>query len=133
MKFGLLPTIGEKSGLDLGPDLETNTISVAGEGRAVSALSVGTRDQLSIIFRLTLAEQLQSVVVLDDQLTQCDGERMVWIRSFIREMVKNIQIIVFTCRPGDYLVPSELKTAKRAERLSASVLSVDLAQVIERS
>jgi DNA repair exonuclease SbcCD ATPase subunit len=131
-RFGDL-TAGRYGKLDLGPDLETNTISVAGEGRAVSALSVGTRDQLSIIFRLTLAEQLQSVVVLDDQLTQCDGERMVWIRSFIREMVKNIQIIVFTCRPTDYLAPSELKTAKRAERLSASVLSVDLAQVIERS
>jgi DNA repair exonuclease SbcCD ATPase subunit len=126
-------TGGRYGKLTLGPDLETDTISVAGEGRSVGALSVGTRDQLSLIFRLTLAEQLQSVVVLDDQLTQCDGERMVWIRSFIREMVKNIQIIVFTCRPTDYLVPSELKTAKRAERLSASVLSVDLAQVIEKS
>jgi hypothetical protein len=126
-------TGGRYGKLTLGPDLETNTISVAGEGRAVGALSVGTRDQLSIIFRLTLAEQLQSVVVLDDQLTQCDGERMVWLRSFIREMTKNIQIIVFTCRPTDYLVPAELKTAKRVERLSASVLSVDLAQVIERS
>ncbi len=131
-RFGDL-TAGRYGKLDLGPDLKTNTISVGGEGRPVGALSVGTRDQLSIIFRLTLAEQLQSVVVLDDQLTQCDGERMVWIRSFIREMVKNIQIIVFTCRPTDYLVPSELKTAKRAERLSASVLSVDLTQVIERS
>ncbi len=131
-RFGDL-TAGRYGKLALGPDLETNSILVAGEGRPVDALSVGTRDQLSIIFRLTLAEQLQSVVVLDDQLTQCDGERMVWIRSFIREMVKNIQIIVFTCRPGDYLLPSELKTAKKAERLSASVLSVDLTQVIERS
>ena len=126
-------TGGRYGKLALGPDLETNTISVAGEGRPVSALSVGTRDQLSLIFRLTLAEQLQSVVVLDDQLTQCDGERMVWIRSFIREMAKNIQIIVFTCRPNDYLVPSELKTAKKTERFSTIGRSIDLAPVIERS
>ena len=131
-RFGDL-TAGRYGKLDLGPDLETNTISVAGEGRSVDALSVGTRDQLSIIFRLTLAEQLQSVVVLDDQLTQCDGERMVWIRSFIREMAKNIQIIVFTCRPTDYLVPSELKTAKKTEHFNTSFRSVDLTHVIERS
>jgi AAA domain len=126
-------TAGRYGKLTLGPDLETNTISVAGEGRPVAALSVGTRDQLSIIFRLTLAEQLQSVVVLDDQLTQCDGERMVWVRSFIREMAKNIQIIVFTCRPTDYLVPSEFKTAKKTEHFTASFRSVDLTHVIERS
>jgi chromosome segregation ATPase len=131
-RFGDL-TGGRYGKLTLGPDLETDTISVAGEGRPVGALSVGTRDQLSLIFRLTLAEQLQSVVVLDDQLTQCDGERMVWIRSFIREMARNVQIIVFTCRPLDYLLPAELKTAKKSERLSASLLSVDLAQLIERS
>jgi len=63
-------TAGRYGRLSLGPDLETNKISVAGEGRSVGALSVGTRDQLSIIFRLTLAEQLGSAVVLDDQLTK---------------------------------------------------------------
>jgi hypothetical protein len=58
---------------------------------------------------------------------------MVWIRSFIREMAKNIQIIVFTCRPTDYLVPSEFKTAKKTEHFSSSLRSVDLTHVIERS
>jgi hypothetical protein len=131
-RFGDL-TGGRYGKLTLGPDLETDKILVAGEGRPVDALSIGTRDQLSLIFRLTLAEQLQSVVVLDDQLTQCDGERMVWMRSFIREMAGNIQIIVFTCRPSDYLMPSELKPARKAEHFGSSVRSVDLTEVIERT
>jgi uncharacterized protein YhaN len=126
-------TAGRYGKLALGPDLETDSIVVAGEGRPVGALSVGTRDQLSIIFRLTLAEQLHSAVVLDDQLTQSDEQRMVWLRSLIREMAKNIQIVVFTCRPTDYLVPSELKTAKKSEHFNASLRSVDLMQAIERS
>jgi DNA repair exonuclease SbcCD ATPase subunit len=126
-------TAGGYGKLALGPDLETDTITVAGEGRPLGALSVGTRDQLSIIFRLTLAEQLRSTVVLDDQLTQSDGERLVWLRSFIKEIAKNIQIVVFTCRPTDYLVPSELKTAKKTEHFNASFRSIDLTQLIERS
>jgi len=57
-----------------GPDLETHTISAAGDARPVSSLAVGTRDHLSTIFRLSLAEKLQSAVMLDDQLTQCDAD-----------------------------------------------------------
>ena len=85
--------------LTLGPDLETHSIAAAGDGRPVSALSVGTRDQLSTIFRLSLAEQLHSVVLLDDQLTQSDSLRMEWLRDLIRSLASNIQILVFTCRP----------------------------------
>jgi hypothetical protein len=130
-RFGDL-TEGRYRELDLGPDLETETISVAGEGRSLDALSVGTRDQLSIIFRLTLAEQLRSAVVVDDQLTQSDAVRMKWLRSLIRQSAANIQIVVFTCHPADYLDPSELKAAKKADHFSASVRAVDLTQVIER-
>ena len=114
--------------LALGPDLETDTISVAGEGRFVAALSVGTRDQLSMIFRLTLAEQLRSTVVLDDQLTQSDAQRMVWLRNLIRQTAANIQIIVFTCGPTDYLTPTEFKATRKPEHFSTAVRSVDLAQ-----
>jgi uncharacterized protein YhaN len=121
-------TEGRYQKLDLGPDLETDTILSAGEGRSLHALSVGTRDQLSIIFRLTLAEQLRTVVVLDDQLTQSDAVRMKWVRNLIRQSAANIQIVVFTCHPADYLDPSELKAAKK----TSSVRSVDLTQVIER-
>ena len=119
--------------LNLGPDLDTDAISVAGEGRSINALSIGTRDQLSIIFRLTLAEQLRSAVVLDDQLTQSDAKRMVWLRNLIKQMASNIQILVFTCEPTDYLTAAELKAAKKSEHFNTSVRSVDLTQVIESS
>jgi hypothetical protein len=114
--------------LTLGPDLETHSIAAAGDGRPVSALSVGTRDQLSTIFRLSLAEQLHSVVLLDDQLTQSDSLRMEWLRDLIRSLANNIQILVFTCRPADYLLPGEMKAGKKSE----SVRSINLAQAIER-
>jgi uncharacterized protein YhaN len=125
-------TEGRYGTLSLGPDLETDKIAVAGEGRPVGSLSVGTRDQLSIIFRLTLAEQLRSVVVLDDQLTQSDSQRLIWLRGLIRQAAANIQILVFTCRPADYLSAAELKATKKPDRFSALVRSVDLAQSIER-
>jgi Protein of unknown function (DUF3363) len=126
-------TEGRYGKLTLGPDLETGTISIAGDGRSIETLSVGTRDQLSIIFRLTLAEQLRSAVVLDDQLTQSDAQRMIWLRNLLRQTSANIQILVFTCRPADYLSPAELKTAKKPDHFSAAVRLVDLAQMIERS
>lgn len=126
-------TEGRYGTLNLGPDLETGKITVAGEGRQVGALSVGTRDQLSLIFRLTLAEQLKSVVVLDDQLTQSDSQRMIWLRDLIRQSAANIQILVFTCRPADYLSPAELKPTKKLDHLAMAVRPIDLAQKIERS
>jgi DNA repair exonuclease SbcCD ATPase subunit len=125
-------TGGRYGALALGPDLETEKITVAGDGRPVGSLSVGTRDQLSIIFRLTLAEQLRSVVVLDDQLTQSDSQRLMWLRDLLRQTAANIQILVFTCRPADYLSPAELKPSKRPEHLTMAVRSIDLSQKIER-
>jgi uncharacterized protein YhaN len=126
-RFGEL-TDSRYGKLALGPDLETQAISAAGDARPLSALSVGTRDQLSTIFRLSLAEQLHSAVLLDDQLTQSDAQRMAWLRDLIRHLANSIQILVFTCRPADYLLPSELKAGRKSD----GVRSINLAQVIER-
>jgi hypothetical protein len=131
-RFGEL-TRGRYGEIGLGPELETHGISAAGNDHPVSSLSVGTRDQLSTIFRLSLAEQLHSAVLLDDQLTQSDPERMVWLRNLIGQIAANIQIIVFTCRPGDYLLPHEIKTESKCEGGKSSVRSIDLLQVIENS
>ena len=116
--------------LALGPNLETQGISVAGEDRLVRLLSVGTRDQLSTLFRLTLAEELKTAVILDDQLTQTDARRMSWLRDLLKEVAKNIQVIVFTCRPEDYLIPKSKKTPPDDQQ--APVRSVDLSQFVER-
>ncbi len=117
-------TNGRYGDMALGPNLDVPGITAAGALRDLAALSVGTRDQLSTIFRLSLAEQLNSAVLLDDQLVQTDSHRMGWLRDLIREVTSRIQVIVFTCRPGDYLRPEEFH--------GAAVRVIDLAQVIQR-
>jgi hypothetical protein len=125
-------TSGRYGNIVLGPNLETQSVSAAGDNRSVLSLSIGTRDQLSTIFRLSLAEQLESTVLLDDQLTQSDAQRMVWLRDLFKQLAANIQIIVFTCRPGDYLLPDELQTSMGSAGNSC-VRAIDLAQVISRT
>ena len=115
--------------LALGPNLETQGISVAGEDRLVRLLSVGTRDQLSTLFRLTLAEELKTAVILDDQLTQTDSRRMSWLRDLLKEVAANIQVIVFTCRPEDYLAPKARKNT--LDDKQPPIRSVDLSQFVE--
>jgi len=130
-RFAALTT-GRYGRFALGPNLETEGISIAGENRLVELLSVGTRDQLSTIFRLTLAEQLKTAVILDDQLTQTDGSRMSWLRDLLKEIANNIQIIVFTCRPDNYLVPAGGRKPTKRDAEPSPVRAVDLAQFIER-
>ena len=69
---------------------------------------MGTREQLSTLYRLSLAEYLGSTIVLDDQLVQSDENRMDWFRALLTEKAHSFQIVVFTCRPSDYLLPSAL-------------------------
>ena len=113
----------------MGPNLEAQCIEASGEDHSISALSIGTRDQLSTIFRLSLAEQLQSTVLLDDQLTQSDHERLKWLRALLKQLAATIQIIVFTCRPDDYLLPEELAQDEAAAH-DTNTRSIDLLKVL---
>ena len=89
--------------VQLTPQLGTEGVIVSGTVRSTERMSVGTREQLSTLYRLSLAEYLQTVVVLDDQLVQSDETRMDWFRALLKEKSRIFQIIVFTCRPRDYL------------------------------
>jgi DNA repair exonuclease SbcCD ATPase subunit len=89
----------------LSAQLEMEGVVAAGNLRSASALSVGTKEQLSTLFRLSLAEYLHTAIVLDDQLVQSDGHRMDWFRTLLKEKAHTFQIIVFTCRPTDYFAP----------------------------
>ncbi|MSP59452.1 MAG: hypothetical protein EXR72_03755 [Myxococcales bacterium] len=88
--------------------LGTEGVLVAGEIRDVGRLSVGTREQLATLYRLSLAEHLQSALILDDQLVQSDLARIDWFRTLLREKARAFQIIVLTCRPLDYIGASAL-------------------------
>ena len=68
-------------------------------GQAIGTnLHQSTRQTVSTLYRLSLAESLQTVVVLDDQLVQSDESRMDWFRALLKEKCRTFQIIVFTCR-----------------------------------
>jgi uncharacterized protein YhaN len=96
-------TSNRYNGIRLNAALGTEGVVMRGEVRPTARISVGTREQLSTLYRLALAEYLQSTVVLDDQLVQSDEIRMDWFRSLLADKARSFQIIVFTCRPSDYL------------------------------
>ncbi len=95
-----------KIGLD--PDLKATGIEVAGDDRQIVSLSQGLKEQLATIFRISVAQHLESMIVLDDHLTHTDPGRLGWFRDVLRKSGDEIQIVVFTCRPLDYLVEGEL-------------------------
>lgn len=130
-RFGKL-TSSKYGPLSLGPNLEAHGITARGELREIERLSVGTRDQLSAILRLTVAAQLQSALVLDDQLAQSDPRRLKWFSEVLRDAARSTQILVLTCRPGDYLSDEELPTQASTSRdvLDGLVRSFDLGRVI---
>jgi hypothetical protein len=96
------------SGIALSPHLGLEGIDVAGGRRELERLSIGTREQISTLFRLCLAERLRSALLLDDQLVQSDPDRLRWFRRALRQTATTgVQVVVLTCRPDDYLEPAE--------------------------
>ena len=65
--------------------LATEGVVVSGALRPAAQISVGTREQLSTLYRLSLAEYLSTAIVLDDQLVQSDESRMDWFRALLTE------------------------------------------------
>jgi uncharacterized protein YhaN len=115
--------------------LGTEGIVVGGAVRATERLSVGTREQLSTLYRLSLAEYLGTTLVLDDQLVQSDDTRMDWFRALLAEKARAFQIIVFTCRPGDYLEASAIVPKGNAVRKDVDdgfVRAIDLGRAVQR-
>lgn len=113
--------------------LETEGVFVNGAVRALDRLSVGTREQLSTLYRLSLAEHLRSALVLDDQLVQSDEIRMDWFRGLLHEKARAFQIIVFTCRPADYwpAMPA-LSEGEAAATPDGTIRAISLTGVVQR-
>jgi uncharacterized protein YhaN len=121
--------------VQLTAQLATEGIMVSGALRLAAQLSVGTREQLSTLYRLSLAEYLRTVIVLDDQLVQTDGNRMDWFRALLNEKAHSFQIVVFTCRPTDYLLASALvpqENAVHADTEGGFIRAVDLGRALRR-
>jgi hypothetical protein len=121
--------------VQLTAQLATEGIVVSGAVRPMEQISVGTREQLSTLYRLSLAEYLGSTIVLDDQLVQSDDNRMDWFRILLAEKARNFQIIVFTCRPEDYVVKGALVpegSAVHTDSDGGFVRAVDLGRALRR-
>ena len=121
--------------VQLTAQLATEGIVVSGAVRPPAQISVGTREQLSALYRLSLAEYLDTAIVLDDQLVQSDDSRMDWFRALLTEKARGFQIVVFTCRPSDYLAASALVpqgSAVHADTDGGFVRAVDLGRALRR-
>ena len=121
--------------VQLTAQLATEGIVVSGALRPATQISVGTREQLSTLYRLSLAEYLRTVIVLDDQLVQSDDNRMDWFRALLTEKAHSFQIVVFTCRPSDYLLASALVpqgSAVHADTDGGFIRAVDLGRALRR-
>jgi chromosome segregation ATPase len=121
--------------VQLTAQLATEGIMVSGVLRPATQISVGTREQLSTLYRLSLAEYLRTVIILDDQLVQSDDNRMDWFRALLTEKAHSFQIVVFTCRPSDYLLASALVpqgSAVHADSDGGFIRAVDLGRSLRR-
>jgi hypothetical protein len=121
--------------VQLTAQLATEGIMASGALRPAAQISVGTREQLSTLYRLSLAEYLRTVIVLDDQLVQSDDIRMDWFRALLTDKAHSFQIVVFTCRPGDYLLASALVpegSAVHTDRDDGFIRAVDLGRALRR-
>lgn len=121
--------------VQLTAQLATEGIVVSGALRSADLFSVGTREQLSTLYRLSLAEYLSTVIVLDDQLVQSDDSRMDWFRGLLTEKARSFQIVVFTCRPGDYLPVSAFVpqgSTVHADTDGGFIRAIDLGRALRR-
>jgi hypothetical protein len=128
-------TQGRYDKIRLTEQLSTEGVVVAGAVRSVKHISVGTREQLSTLYRLSLAESLYTTVVLDDQLVQSDNTRMDWFRTLLTEKAHSFQIVVFTCRPGDYLAANAMVSKGKSlykDTDGGFVRAIDLGRALRR-
>ncbi len=105
---------------DVAIDAQLNPggIELGGDERDFAALSAGTREQIALLLRLSIAEALNSFVILDDQLTQSDRGRLTWMRDLLGTASADIQIIVLTCHPDDYTMAGACHTVDLEQRIT---------------
>lgn len=129
-------TAGRYRALRLDASLQAEglqTIDANDDDNVLAALSVGTRDQLAALIRLTIADQLRSAVVLDDHLVHSDLARLQWFRDVLQKTAINAQVIVLTCRAEDYVRADELPVESATRDVAAGTIrTIDALRVVSR-
>jgi len=105
-------------------DLKLDKVMRRGEEENFEQLSGGTREQLSVIVRLSLARVMARdkrplPLILDDTMGWTDDRRFLSMVQILRDAASELQIILLTCHPA------------RFDRFQAEY-SVDLDRLRER-
>jgi len=82
--------------------------------------------------RVAIARQLKTALVLDDHLVHTDPARLDWFGQVLRETALDAQVLVFTCRPLDYVKADLLAGGPVRDAAGGALRVVDLARVIAR-
>lgn len=93
--------------LRLHDSLEIAGVERGGRVEPYTQLSVGTREQLSVLVRLAFAVYLRekgfpAMVILDDTLVFSDSDRFDRMQLALRRAAQTVQILVLTCRAQDW-------------------------------
>jgi DNA repair exonuclease SbcCD ATPase subunit len=87
-------------------DLKITSRTVSGVTVPFDSLSGGTREQLSLMYRLScsmiVAKDGGTPVILDDALGYTDQERLKLMGAVLAVAAKDCQIVIFTCVPERY-------------------------------
>lgn len=87
-------------------DLKITNRTVSGVTVPFDSLSGGTREQLSLMYRLScsmiVAKDGGTPVILDDALGYTDPERLKLMGAVLAVAARECQIIIFTCVPERY-------------------------------
>ncbi|HUX22272.1 MAG TPA: AAA family ATPase [Spirochaetia bacterium] len=103
--------VGERySGVEISDQLGIGDISISalagGTGVGNSALSYGTREQLSFLFRLLLAQYLSTrepqIMMLDDTFVNTDNSRRDRLFQMMIGDSSGLQFLLFTCHADHY-------------------------------
>lgn len=92
--------------VDINENLQIASRTSNGVTVPFDSLSGGTKEQLSLIFRLAcsmiVAKDGGTPVVLDDALGYTDPERLRLMGAVLAKAAKECQIVIFTCIPDRY-------------------------------
>ena len=92
--------------VEISEDLMIASRTAKGVTVPFDSLSGGTKEQLSLIFRLacamTVAKDGGTPLILDDALGYTDPDRLRLMGAVLAKAAKECQIVIFTCLPDRY-------------------------------
>jgi DNA repair exonuclease SbcCD ATPase subunit len=92
--------------VEISEDLQIASRTVNGVTVPFDSLSGGTKEQLSLIFRLAcsmiVAKDGGTPLILDDALGYTDPDRLRLMGAVLAKAAKDCQVVIFTCVPDRY-------------------------------